>query len=252
MEPAGAVRWVAITTTSSPSRAVPTVWSWETCRARAVPAALMVSTVHSALRLLLDQTGRRVPICSRAIESPHRGDEYAPNKFITFFMAEVDCGPRAPCSFLNAGHNPAILMSTSGRGLRAGDRRPSPGTPTGELCTRAATVQMEAGDLLCIYSDGITEAVSVEDEEFGVERLVDVLTSGTDRDRSRRIISTIDRATADFAFGVCRKPTIRPCCCCAAKLWSSLYLTELVSESRSCAGLPSSGGAWRLQHRLDS
>ena len=60
---------------------------------------------------------------------------------------------------------------------------------------------MEPGDLLCIYSDGITEATSTTDEEFGTERLIEVL--GEYREEPlQSVIAAIDRATSEFARGM--------------------------------------------------
>jgi sigma-B regulation protein RsbU (phosphoserine phosphatase) len=164
---------------------------------KGMPAALMVSTVHSALRLLLDRLEVGPALLERL--NRHIADTSAPNKFITFFMAEVD-SRHGEVHFLNAGHNPAILMDTSGevRELKTG------GLPLGLLPEGSyedGRFGMEPGDVLCIYSDGITEAISAADEEFGQERLVEVLREFR-REPLQSIIAAIDRATADFARGM--------------------------------------------------
>jgi len=164
---------------------------------KGMPAALMVSTVHSALRLLLDQFEVGPALIERL--NRHIAETSAPNKFITFFMAEVD-SDQNEVRFLNAGHNPAILMDTAGRPveLRTG------GLPLGLLprgSYREGECEMQPGDLLCIYSDGITEAISASDEEFGEDRLVEVLAECR-REPLQSIIAAIDRATASFAVGM--------------------------------------------------
>jgi len=60
--------------------------------------------------------------------------------------------------FLNAGHNPALLMGSSGDPLEL----KTGGLPLGLLSDSLyedGSFHMERGDLLCIYSDGITEAI---------------------------------------------------------------------------------------------
>ena len=57
------------------------------------------------------------------------------------------------------------------------------------------------GDLLCIYSDGITEAISMADEEFGTEGLIEVLEKYRE-EPLESVIAAIDRATAEFARGM--------------------------------------------------
>ena len=164
---------------------------------KGVPAALMVSTVHSALRLLLDRLEVGPALLERL--NRHIAETSAPNKFITFFMAEVDSDTR-DVRFLNAGHNPAILIDAAGEPteLETG------GLPLGLLpdgSYNGGQVAMDPGDLLCIYSDGITEAISCDDEEFGTGRLLDVLRATREQPLAS-IISAIDRATADFAAGM--------------------------------------------------
>jgi sigma-B regulation protein RsbU (phosphoserine phosphatase) len=164
---------------------------------KGMPAALMVSTVHSALRLLLDQLEVGPALLERL--NRHISETSAPNKFITFFMAEVDSDEGA-VHFINAGHNPALLVGSSGEPLEL----KTGGLPLGLLSDSVyedGDFRMEPGDLLCIYSDGITEAISQADEEFGTERLIEVLNRYREEPLPS-VIAAIDRATADFARGM--------------------------------------------------
>jgi sigma-B regulation protein RsbU (phosphoserine phosphatase) len=138
---------------------------------KGIPAALMVSTLHSALRLLLDQTEFGPALLERL--NRHILESSTPNKFITMLLAEVN--PRiSSLRYVNAGHNPGFLLRAGG----AVDELPSGGVPLGLLPGSRYPMRelaLEPGDLLCIYSDGITEAESMAEEEFGNERLIDVL-----------------------------------------------------------------------------
>lgn len=138
---------------------------------KGIPAALMVSTLHSALRLLLDQTGIGPPLLEKL--NRHILESSMPNKFITMFLAELD-PETGHLLYVNAGHNPGLLLRADGRVEELG----SGGVPLGLLPGsryQAREVTVEPGDLLCLYSDGITEAESVEEEEHGTERLCNVL-----------------------------------------------------------------------------
>jgi len=94
--------------------------------------------------------------------------------FITTFYAVLD--PRAMTfSYVNAGHNPALLirgdpaavLTFEGRGVALGV------VPDVDLLS---TVQnIEAGDLIVMYTDGITEAFNTSDDWFGEERLHEYL-----------------------------------------------------------------------------
>lgn len=94
-------------------------------------------------------------------------------KFLTAFYGIVH--PDGSFVYTNAGHNPPILLTESGiRRLEAG------GLVLGlfEGATfDEETLALAPGDLLLMFSDGVTEAVNVAGEEFGDERLVDLFSS---------------------------------------------------------------------------
>jgi len=91
------------------------------------------------------------------------------NKYITFFMARLDTASGA-ISYVNAGHNPPLLVRADGRV----DPLQEGGMVLGlfdSVPYAEGRVELRPGDLLVIFSDGVTETWSVEDEEFGEERL---------------------------------------------------------------------------------
>jgi sigma-B regulation protein RsbU (phosphoserine phosphatase) len=138
---------------------------------KGIPAALMVSTLHSALRLLLDQSEFGPALLERL--NRHIVESSMPNKFITMLLAELN-PETGVLHYLNAGHNPGVLLRRDGRVEELGPG----GLPLGLLPSaryQSRAVTLEPGDLLCLYSDGITEAESPADEEFGMGRLIDLL-----------------------------------------------------------------------------
>jgi sigma-B regulation protein RsbU (phosphoserine phosphatase) len=164
---------------------------------KGLPAALMVSTVHSALRLLIDQVDVGPELISRL--NHHIAESSAPNKFITLLLAELD-PRRAVVRYVNAGHNPALLIRSGGDV----EELPSGGLPLGLFDSgsyQAGEIELGVGDLICIYSDGITESTSPRDEEFGVERLVDLLRTTRDKVLSE-IIGAVDAAVTEFEAGL--------------------------------------------------
>jgi len=62
---------------------------------------------------------------------------------------------------------------------------------------RREPVRLEPGDLLCLYSDGITEAASPEEEEFGLDRLTALL-ARTRQEPLDEMIAALGRELADF------------------------------------------------------
>ncbi|MEL7058918.1 MAG: SpoIIE family protein phosphatase [Acidobacteriota bacterium] len=164
---------------------------------KGMPAALLVSTLHSALSVLLDrgeQGSAMIEVVNR-----HICESSGLNKFITVIYAALDA-ERAEVEYLNAGHNPGVLLRASGTVEELG----STGVPLGLLPSATfeeATLHLEPGDLLCLYSDGITECAAPSDEEFGLDRLVELLAAMGDRPLNE-ILSHIDATMLAFADGL--------------------------------------------------
>ena len=116
-------------------------------------------------------------------------------------LAELEpaTGGSATC---NAGHNPGPAAAARRRGRGAAG---SGGLPLGLLPGaryQLATLEVEPGDLLCLYSDGITECAAPDDEEYGLERLERLLR--TERERPLpEITRRVDGAMLEFAAGSC-------------------------------------------------
>ncbi|MEM1176912.1 MAG: GAF domain-containing SpoIIE family protein phosphatase [Acidobacteriota bacterium] len=163
---------------------------------KGMPAALLVSTLHSALRVLLDRMEVGPALVERL--NSHICEASSANKFITLVLATLDTA-NARLGYLNAGHNPGILLRADGEVVELA----SSGLPVGLVPSAsyaASTLDIGRGDLVCIYSDGITECESTDDEEFGLERLVDLLRDLFDRPLTE-ILSTIDRTMIEWAEG---------------------------------------------------
>jgi len=164
---------------------------------KGMPAALMVSTLHSALRLLLDRAGLGPEFLERL--NTHILESSASNKFITLLLAELDPSS-GHLQYLNAGHNPGLLLRRDGGVEELG----SGGIPLGLLPGsryESRDVVVQPGDLVCIYSDGITEAEAPDDEEFGTERLLACLRRHRNRPL-QAVVDEIDEATIRFAAGL--------------------------------------------------
>ena len=164
---------------------------------KGMPAALMVSTLHSALRLLFDHLEFGPVLLERL--NRHIVESSASNKFITMLLAEMD--PRTGVlHYMNAGHNPGILLRHDG----SVDQLGAGGLPLGLMPAarfQSRALTLEPGDLLCIYTDGITEAESQDEEEFGMGRLIDLLR----RERHRplqELIEVIPQLVGEHSQGL--------------------------------------------------
>lgn len=164
---------------------------------KGMPAALLVSTLHSALRLLIDRHEFDSAFLERL--NHHILDSSASNKFITLFLGDLDLAT-GELLYLNAGHNPALLVRRDG-GVET--FRPG-GLPLGILpgaTYKAESARLDSGDMLCLYSDGITECYSPQDEEFSIGRLGELL-SANRHAALPEVVAAIDEATTRFAAGL--------------------------------------------------
>lgn len=173
---------------------------------KGLPAALLVSTLDSALRLLIDDSrfgGERVGVETSAAFferlNRHIVESSAANRFITLILVEVDPQNRS-VRYVNAGHNPGLLVR------RRGEVTPlaASGLPLGLLASatyRVDEVGMEPGDVICLYSDGITECESAAGEEYGQERLESFLRERRDLPLPA-IVQAIDDDVSRFGAGL--------------------------------------------------
>ncbi len=96
-----------------------------------------------------------------------------PEKYATAFLAIISAD-REEVTYTNAGHNPGFLLHADGRV----DELTASGMPLGLVPNSEYTQQtchMESGDLLFLYTDGITEAEDPAEQEYGEERLIEFL-----------------------------------------------------------------------------
>jgi phosphoserine phosphatase RsbU/P len=163
---------------------------------KGMPAALLMALLQGSLRTLVTAGLRGVPLITRLNE--HLFANIPANRLITLFYAEV--GSDGPLQFVNAGHNPPLLLRASG----AVETLPATGVALGILgdaCYEAADTAFGPGDRLVLYTDGITEASNPRDEEFGEERLMASLAAR----RGATAAELVDGIMADvlaFAAGV--------------------------------------------------
>ncbi len=164
---------------------------------KGIPAALLVSTVHACIHLLIEAGASDLPRLVRRINT-HLTQFSAARKFVTLFLAVYD-PPSRSVRYVNAGHNPAIWLAGSEVHLL-----PSTGLPIGMFPTATydeAVATLGADDVLLLYSDGITEAIDAREEEFGMDRLTAVL-RGCRSEEPTEMKDRIFLSVAEFTRGV--------------------------------------------------
>ena len=134
-------------------------------------ASILAASVQAAFQAWAGEHFPPDRLCSRLNEMVFR--RTSPEKFITFFLALYD-PESGSVVFTNAGHNPGILVRAGGTTELLGAHGPPLGLFPGKTYG-SGTFTLETGDLLALYTDGVTEAANPEDEEFGMPRLVETL-----------------------------------------------------------------------------
>jgi sigma-B regulation protein RsbU (phosphoserine phosphatase) len=120
------------------------------------------------------------------------------SRFVTVMYGVL--APDGRLTYSNAGHNPPILVG------RGGIRRLETGGLILGLFPHATyeeeTLQLEDGDTLVVFSDGVTEALNVAGEEFGEDRLLPCITEHCANPTSvllDRILATVRTFAASAA-----------------------------------------------------
>lgn len=130
-------------------------------------AALLMSSLHAAIhaqvsaKSSLDQTITSV--------NQYLAENTPANRFVTLFAAELDPGSGV-LKYINAGHNPPLIGRADGTIAQLS----SGGFPLGIMPAaefELGETILHPGESLVVYSDGVSEANNILDEEFGMERL---------------------------------------------------------------------------------
>jgi phosphoserine phosphatase RsbU/P len=157
---------------------------------KGMPAALLMSNLQAAVRGLAAPDIAPADLCTRLNFLLCRN--MARDRFITFFYGLLD-GPTGTLRYVNAGHNPPVVMHRDG----THERLTEGGIVLGAFPNQSfqnGSVKLESGDRLVLYTDGVTEAANSEDEEFGDARLIQVLTEN--RAGSAQLLQTEILASA--------------------------------------------------------
>jgi serine phosphatase RsbU (regulator of sigma subunit) len=144
---------------------------------KGVAAALIMSVVQASLRIISSAGNVPPPsLVARMNEFVYRSTPGS--KYATFFYAELD-QERRQLRYVNAGHNPPYLLRASDGSASVGgpasiEELSVGGTVVGMFPAMAyeeGIVHLHPGDVLLVFTDGVPEAHSPDNEEFGDERL---------------------------------------------------------------------------------
>ena len=146
---------------------------------KGVAAALIMAVVQASLRIVAADGETSLPdLAAKINDYLHRST--LSKSYATFFYAQLDESSRQ-LRYVNAGHNPPYLVrQRDGAGDPGFDIRELTigGTVLGmfpQMTYEEAIVDLQPGDVLLAFTDGVTEALNVAEEEFGEARLKEVI-----------------------------------------------------------------------------
>ena len=134
-------------------------------------AALLMASLHAAIHAQV-AANRELGETVASINT-YLAENTPANRFVTLFVAELD-PVSGSVKYINCGHNPPLI----GRADGSVEQLASGGLPLGIIPTaeyESGSVSLGAGDVLVVYSDGVSEANNVNEEEFGLDRLTKVV-----------------------------------------------------------------------------
>ena len=163
---------------------------------KGMPAAIFMTLTRSIVRASMS----RISLPADGIARANRlicADAATSGMFVTLFYALLD-SEAGEITYVNAGHNPPLLY-------RAGQEQLLELTRTGmamgvmdDEVYEQRTVRLDPGDFIVLYTDGVTDAMNAQEQEFGGQRLQRVI---LDRRRAPAtdIVAALEQAIGDFA-----------------------------------------------------
>jgi sigma-B regulation protein RsbU (phosphoserine phosphatase) len=155
---------------------------------KGLPAAMLMANLQATLRgqTLVANSPKQCIERSNKLLLQSTSDE----KYATLFYGILNTANNQ-LSYTNAGHNPPLIISKDGsvRLLRTGGIMVA---MMDNFPFEEETLELKPGDTLVLYSDGITEAINDKEDEFGEERLTDLLKKSAQLPAEEMITSVVE------------------------------------------------------------
>jgi sigma-B regulation protein RsbU (phosphoserine phosphatase) len=140
---------------------------------KGLPASLLMSNFQATLRTSISYRPPLMDLVASTNKLLYATTP--PDKFITAIL--VNCEPvTGRCIFVNAGHNGGVLIRSNGEIVILKTTGPPLGMMN-DLPFLSDNIELHAGDVLTLYSDGVPEAFDSNGEEWGDERFMSCLRS---------------------------------------------------------------------------
>jgi sigma-B regulation protein RsbU (phosphoserine phosphatase) len=164
---------------------------------KGVPAALFMALSRTLIRANAVDN----PTVSQAILKANKmiAEQDRANMFVTLFYGVLDTGKKT-ITYVNAGHNPPLVLSKKGgdivmlaaKGIALGIMS--------DITLEEKEVSLREGDVVILFTDGVTESINRKQEQFGQERLIKLIEENRTLS-AREIVNKIEQKVAVFSEG---------------------------------------------------
>ena len=166
---------------------------------KGLPAALLMSNVQATTRAFMSPgVGPEDAVAAINRALCHHA---ALGRFVTLFVSIYDLRTRT-LRYCNAGHNPPVVVHADGRVVRLS----AGGLVAGAFDTaryEGGSIVLGPGDRVCLFTDGLSEANAPSGDEFGDDRIVDVVTAARGLDAAG-VVDALFREVQAAISGPCQ------------------------------------------------
>ncbi|MGB2627848.1 MAG: PP2C family protein-serine/threonine phosphatase [Candidatus Acidiferrum sp.] len=164
---------------------------------KGISAALLMANLQASFRAFASEEISPSTLVGKLNEVI--SNNIAPDKFVTFWYCTIDTSKNR-LTYASAGHWPPILFHESGEGIPL---KGVGGTPLGILPDwnyEEEAFPLSSGDRLVLYTDGLTEAMNSDQQEFGERRLLE-LCSNNNALNASELLAAIRNEVVSFCNG---------------------------------------------------
>jgi len=163
---------------------------------KGMPAALLMMGLQARVQVLAAEPNRPAVVVDRL--NRVLAAAALNTRFISFFFALLD-PVSGELAYSNAGHNPPLLIRANGTVEWLTEGGPVLGiVPNASY--EEVRCDLNSGDVALLYSDGVTDSTNAQEEDFGEERLSEVM-QRVHHNSADVILSALTAAVKDWAAG---------------------------------------------------
>ena len=140
---------------------------------KGMPAALLMASLHGVIRAQAASMATRLHDLMSSINAVLHREADRP-AYATMFYGVYDDDTRI-LEYVNAGHPPALVIRARDGAVSSLAATSPPAGMFDTIDSTPKRIQMDAGDWLLVYSDGASEAVNANGDEFGCQSLIDLV-----------------------------------------------------------------------------